>query len=601
MGAFDAFGLRGAVPGRQAMGDAVGDDAFASGALAAQDGRRFRRDKSAPMPFVRIRDADHVGSDRTGLAFFPSEKTVEAPGLVPEGDLVGWTLYEGMAMSFQSNRRFGILSIAAALIAVAALASGAHAASRAVSAQARDYGDLYVLYRDANGVPILTPDLWVQPLAPPGVTLVNTIDGTVECVPPSQTDSCVIPVDPASGEVVPGFETYVQEVDFGRTSVVRAPPSMLASQLEEAVFNLQTADCKTLDPAGRLVTSVVESPNEASAAVASAVIDSPLQNLAIYKQLMLYGYLGPENDPVQLPGGNGPRNVLMTAARSLGAAADKSGKVTVDMVEYINQFLGLADENVTTYLPKTCIAVKKEVQGQPQIVTECFLDYSAFGYNRLANFAALPYPAYIPAGSPKSDWFEYLSPLPDRPLFRVARGPILLAVPQLASDPRLSAQNVGGFVQAADDARAVIDYAHTWPVPGDYATPVPCTAHAGNRNDVSISEESGLQVPTRMMAGTVREFSVTVANAGPDAAIGTVTLTAIDSDGVAIADFPKSRNFDIPAGGSQTWTGTFTVDYATTVTWTATAEAANDVNPNNNSATKTTQVLERSGNGAGGG
>lgn len=504
-------------------------------------------------------------------------------------------------MLFQGVKRAGMFFVAAAFLAVAAFASAAHAASGALAAQARDYGDLYVLYRDDSGVPILTPDLWVQPLAPPGVTLVNKNTGEVVCVPPSPTESCVIPVDPATGEVVAGFQSYVQEVDFGRTSVVRAPPSMLNMQLEEVLFNLSTADCTTLDPAGRLVTSIVESPSGGTATVASSSVDSPLANLAIYRQLMVAGYLGPEGDPVQLPGGNGPQNVLKTAARSLGAAADKSGKITVDMVEYINQFLGFADESATTWLPRTCIAIKKEIQGQPQVVTECFLDYSAFRYNRLGNFASLPFPPYIPADSPRPGWFEYLSPVAGRLLFRIAQGPILLAVPQLASDPRLSEPNVGGFVQAADDARAVIDFAHSWPVPPGYATPVPCTASGASQSDVSISEESGLQVPKYMAVGSVREFSVTVANAGPDSAPGKVTLTATDSDGVPIAGFPKSRAFDIAAGDSQTWTGTFSVDYATTITWTATAEAPNDVNPNNNSVTKTTTVWKGGGNGGSGG
>ena len=60
----------------------------------------------------------------------------------------------------------------------------------------QDLGDLVVLYRNATGVPILTSDFCQQPLAPAGVTVENTNDGTVACTPSSAEESCTIPVDP---------------------------------------------------------------------------------------------------------------------------------------------------------------------------------------------------------------------------------------------------------------------------------------------------------------------------------------------------------------------------------------------------------------------
>ena len=106
-------------------------------------------------------------------------------------------------------------------------------------------------------------------------------------------------------------------------------------------------------------------------------------------------------------------NVLNTAARGLGAAADKTGKVTVDQVVYLNQIMGLTDESVQTYLPKICMNVREEVQGTVQPVRKCFLNYgdehpgtgyenipgngpyADYQYDRAANFGALPAPAYI--------------------------------------------------------------------------------------------------------------------------------------------------------------------------------------------------------------
>ena len=449
-----------------------------------------------------------------------------------------------------------------------------------------DLGDLFVLYRDAGGVPILTADSCQQPLAAPGVSL-PAIGAIPACTPSVPTASCIIPVDPAACTIVPGYETFTQEVDFGRTSVVRSPVTVLQQQLDDVIVNLATADCVTLDPAGRLVASRVS-----GGIVTSAEIDSPLQNLAIYNQLMLTGYLGSASAHLPLPS-----EPLVTAARGIGAASDKAGKINVDMVVYLNQILGLTSETVPTFLPKRCISVKEEVKGVVQLVRKCFLDYAAYSYNRGSNFGALPNPAYIPAGSGMAGVFEHLAVLDlTGPTFNIVNGAILATVPELLSAPSWTGANIGGFAQAADDARAVIEFMHSWPVPADFPTPLTCTASGAVHYDVSISPDSGLQVPVRMVAGTEgREFTLAVANAGPDAAIGTAVVTAIDTTGAPIPTFPRSYPFTILPGASQTWTEGFGVSYVTTVRWTATANAALDVNLGTNSVTATTAVIRKGG------
>ena len=467
--------------------------------------------------------------------------------------------------------------------------NGGGSGSGGGGAVAPDLGDLFILYRDADGVPILTADSCQQPLAAPGVTL-PALGTIAECVPASATASCIIPVDPATCGIVAGYETFTQEVDFGRTNVARSPASVFASQLEDAVIRLSTADCVTLDPAGRLVTSTVS-----NGLVSTAAIDSPLQNLAIYKQLMLSGYLGAQSAPLVLPA-----DVLSIAARGLGAASDKAGKVNVDMVVYLNQILGLTDETLTTHLPKKCIQVKQEVMGVVQLVRKCFLDYGVTGgnyaYSRGANFGALPSPAYIPAANPQAGSFEYLTVLTDTPTFGITQGPILAAVPELMAGPGLAASSIAGFAQAADDARATIEFMHSWPVPGTYPTPLACAASVDTHYDVSISDISGLQVPVRMVSGTEgREFTLAVANAGPDAATGSVVLSARDANGNAITTFPRYYAFTLAPGTSQSWTEGFGISYATTITWTATAATPFDVNPGNNSVTETTVVTGKGG------
>ena len=224
-----------------------------------------------------------------------------------------------------------------------------------------DLGDLIVLYRDAWGVPILTEKLCQQPLAAPGVIFKLGEDTDDDCVLATGTESCLIPVDSTTCAVVVGYETYTQEVDFGRTSVVRSPVSVIEQSLGEVVTKLATAQCTSLDPAGRLVNTSMKDGE-----VWSATIDSPLENLAIYRQLMLKGNLGADVDVLNMAArGLGEAadntsdlgadatlivlpdyNVLNTAARGLGAAVDKTGKVTVDQVVYINEIMGLTDEKV---------------------------------------------------------------------------------------------------------------------------------------------------------------------------------------------------------------------------------------------------------------
>jgi len=470
-----------------------------------------------------------------------------------------------------------------------------------------DLGDLIVLYRDAWGVPILTGDLCQQPLAAPGVTL-PAVGDIPACVPASETESCVIPVDSATCAIVVGYETYTQEVDFGRTSVIRSPVTVIEQSLGEVVTKLATAQCTTLDPAGRLVNT-----SKTGDEVFSATIDSPLENLAIYWQLMKTGDLG-----VPLPEG---ADMLDTAARGLGAATDKTGKVTVDQIVYSNQIMGLTAENVPTYLPKICINVREEVSGTVQNVRKCFLNYgparpgtpdiggtsTPYDYDRALNFGGLPSPAYIPADTPIDGHFEYLGVLDENiPSFYIVQADITDTV--FGTDPGFLDGNIGGFTQAADDAREVIEFTHDRPLPLGYETPVPLcdVPDTDVVYDLSISEQSGLQVPKQIVDGSEgREFTVSVANAGPDAASGIVRVTAEAANGVPIEGSPWEFAFnDLVGGASQSWVTFFSIDLGakTTIAWTAQAipDCADcDLNPGNNTVTASSNVRV-TGSGGGG-
>jgi len=448
-----------------------------------------------------------------------------------------------------------------------------------------DFGDLIILHRDESGVPILTneTDLCQQPIAFPSDTCLLDCDGL---------DPCLVPVNPDTCGVVAGYESCTREVDFGRVNEARSPETVFETQLEDVVVNLATADCITLDPAGRLVTSRVN-----DGVVTTSAIDSPLQNLAIYRQLILTGFLGSD------PGISLPSDALDTAARAFGVSSDKTGEVNVDMLAYINQIMGLSNLGTSTILdPKFCIDVREEVMGVVQSVQKCFLNYAVYGYDRALNFSALPAPAYIPELDPVDGWFEYLdlwaeANEDDPDLFYIHQGPIMDAV--FGIEPGFMDGNIGGFAQAADDTRAVIDFMHTNPLPAGYETEVYCEGSAEVFNDISISEQSGLQVPTQYVNGTEREFTVTVNNesSSPDAASGIVTLTAVAKDEIIGAwEFTFT---DLAPGLSESWTELFIIDLGSsgTITWTATAVSETDVNPLNNSVTSTTNVKNTSGGG----
>ena len=149
---------------------------------------------------------------------------------------------------------------------------------------------------------------------------------------------------------------------------------------------------------------------------------------------------------------------------------------------------------------------------------------------------------------------------------------------------------------------------HDWPMPDAdiFATPLVCEDSGVIGYDVSISADSGLQVPVRMIDGMEegREFIITVANAGPDAATGTVTVSATETNGDTIPTFPRVFTFTdlAPDGVPFSVTENFVVDlgYKTTITWTANIVAMFDVNPGNNSVTETTTVKITGGGGGGG-
>lgn len=188
-----------------------------------------------------------------------------------------------------------------------------------------DYGDIWVILRDDLGNPILDANGNIQPCLDEACTTVIQLT--------------------ADGELPAEYADDVIAVEFGRLNIARAPDSVLEHSLVEALAKLDDGvfgETVTLDPSGRLTVDGV-------------TIDSPLENLALYKALLT----APAVDGVVTLSVSttveGEGNVTYTfsvpesvrldlAASALAAASDKTGTLNVDEVVNISKFLDVDDE-----------------------------------------------------------------------------------------------------------------------------------------------------------------------------------------------------------------------------------------------------------------
>jgi len=126
----------------------------------------------------------------------------------------------------------------------------------------------------------------------------------------------------------------IPEVELGRLNVARAPGHVLARAEGEALATYQPA-------MGALYSLDAE---QAAALLASnfsdvARYDSPLQNLALYRDVMVFGETqlrGLDPDLV-------PASQLDLAAIFLGSASDKTVPISEDTVTAVNRILGLVE------------------------------------------------------------------------------------------------------------------------------------------------------------------------------------------------------------------------------------------------------------------
>ena len=173
------------------------------------------------------------------------------------------------------------------------------------------YGDLYVIERDGQGVPITRPITYVdaetgldvtvdclQPIASPvlGECMLLPLNGEKPDFDPELEDACGVQA---------AYVDYIQEVSFGRESVARAPSGVIDKSYAEALKAMNFAaggmcvcdmTCTGMDPrairqdaAGRLTLCLLQ---EDTGAYAWKTIDAPLENLGLYGEMMTNGCFG---------------------------------------------------------------------------------------------------------------------------------------------------------------------------------------------------------------------------------------------------------------------------------------------------------------------
>lgn len=263
------------------------------------------------------------------------------------------------------------------------------------------FGDLWIIDRDDNGVPILTADGYVQPL---------------------DADGNPIPLDE---EGHPIDESLTIEVEIGRLNVGRAPTSVLDRRADEVITLLNQATALDTDAAGRLVLTVdgVEK-----------TIDSPLENLAIYVALLTTGSIP---DVADLPGtdfdflvdGTFTAEDLAASAVFLAAATDKTGEFSTDEIAYINAFLGINMDSMGD-------------------VAYSSIDYSSFSYDREDTYGSVTATVLVDQGDGT---------------YVPTEVNIFEAV--FDSAAASATGTLDAYTLAADDARMVVDFIHLYDVP----------------------------------------------------------------------------------------------------------------------------------------
>lgn len=326
------------------------------------------------------------------------------------------------------------------------------------------YGDQYYLDRNDDGIPYVDDNNCLRPIVSDTGELIPLLGDAEGSSGINEGDlaDCAAPLAPAvseslhSPELAAAVEVeesdacdvqaecldLLEEAELGRLSAIRAPERVLDRQRNEAADLINGASVVVLDHSGRPV-------------VDSLTLDSPIINLSLFRDFLLYGALHHYDNQgnidianVWVPGvgdADLPQDStdiyepILAAAFGLAAGDDKfANPIDVEIVARSAKILFLADN--TTYLSTLPGPV---YYGGGGASDENFIDLSGFTYSRADTF-----PGSVCVGVTtglSTTYYEYVI---ETQILENLNGPG-------------NSSNIAGFAQAAEDARTMIGFYHT--------------------------------------------------------------------------------------------------------------------------------------------
>lgn len=340
------------------------------------------------------------------------------------------------------------------------------------------YGDVLYLDRNVDGVPYWDDYQCLRPIVPGGALLPLVGDGegpdyddagipadrdfwTCSCPEPDllmaeAEDSDV--EDPC--EIQPECACGAWEPELGRVSVLKAPTRIVDRQRDEAIRLIQGATLVTLDPGGRPLADDVP-------------FDSPLINLALFREFLTYGGLYEVDNQGNSEAVWVPPEVMSEdytpvqgAAFGLGAGSPKDDeevdgyRVDVEVVARIAKILGMPEYLINPPYPALPDSPLGDTPLEGPVVyvgsgndegDELFIDFRSFtGYDRAATYPGRV--CYATTDGVTLTWHNMLITAAS-----VTEPGAVFTWPSAANYTK---NNISGFAQAAEDARRVITFYH---------------------------------------------------------------------------------------------------------------------------------------------
>ena len=225
----------------------------------------------------------------------------------------------------------------------------------------------------------------------------------------------------AEGEILETVTLHVYPIEQGRLNLIRSSPDVLSRRIFEVIKNFGNGTVAAVirDFCGRLF--MVRTQAALDLGIQDKPIDSPLENMALYNELMLYGFDRPVEQgglyflvdqdifhfktkvdknwgPVVYDYFNSVETkrfiVMNLAASCIAAASDKSNELKLDEILLVNRFLGIPlpignavntpAESVISYFPyvEQRIRMMDKTNKSEYAKYRYYIDYSFFWYTR---------------------------------------------------------------------------------------------------------------------------------------------------------------------------------------------------------------------------